>query len=206
MKSAILIIQATTNTTNCLPKANNEFIKNNLVGSIKSAIICVLLTQLLAIQSWHTVTLRRIPAAFKAVFLCVKHSQALSIMLGLNEHTKVWPVLSAGMPTCSIPAPYMALCRWFYPNHLGKTNMKNKSPKTVKYTVINTLHNTQASFLAAFNRDGAYAAYLSIIDTVHSQHQDSEKHHKAKQKLSRIWRKLCGISGCMCGGMIRGAE
>ena len=80
----------------------------------------------------------------------------------------------------------------------------NANIANVKYTLENTFHNTQVSFLAPFHHDGAYAAYCDLCYAEHGEPKDSEEYQTAHRKLLRIKRVLCGMSDCQCGGMIRG--
>lgn len=72
------------------------------------------------------------------------------------------------------------------------------------YKLINTFHNTEVSFLAKENIDGAYAAYTELCYNEFSKHKDSEEYQSAHRKLMRIKKVLCGSSECQCGGMIEG--
>lgn len=76
--------------------------------------------------------------------------------------------------------------------------------KYTRYTLVNTFHNTEVSFLASHNSGGAYAAYVALRKIEWSAHKDSEEYTTAHRKLLRIERILCGMKDCMCGGMIRG--
>lgn len=77
-------------------------------------------------------------------------------------------------------------------------------PKNVKYTLQNTFHHTEVSFIAPCHPDGAFAAYAELCHTEYSAHKDSIEYQQAHTKLLRIKRTLCGMADCHCGGMIRG--
>lgn len=79
--------------------------------------------------------------------------------------------------------------------------------KQTRYTLVNKFHNTTVSFLAPYNHDGAYAAFLELDETEFSAHKDSDAYKTAHRKLLRIRRELCPHNGksCKCSGMIRGA-
>ena len=74
-----------------------------------------------------------------------------------------------------------------------------------RYTIKNTFHRTEVSFLAPYNPDGAYAAYVDLNYTDYSAHKDSMEYHQAHKKLLRIKRLLCGNKDCKCDGMIESA-
>jgi hypothetical protein len=75
--------------------------------------------------------------------------------------------------------------------------------KLTRYTIHNTFHKSEVSFLAPHNPDGAYAAYVEFNYIDYSAHKDSDEYKAAHRKLLRIKRVLCGMSDCQCGGMIK---
>jgi hypothetical protein len=77
--------------------------------------------------------------------------------------------------------------------------------KQVKYKLVNTFHNTEAVFTAHHHHDGAYAAYMKLLDAELSAHKDSAEYTVAHRKLVRIHRKLCPNNNrqCQCRGMIK---
>ena len=68
------------------------------------------------------------------------------------------------------------------------------------FKVVNTFHNTSAAFRAPADYGEGGREVMS--------HLDGRAHNgdaAAGRKLKRIYRKLCGIKACRCGGMIADA-
>lgn len=71
---------------------------------------------------WRIVTTRRITTAYEAVFLCVRLSYPTSIMSGLNEHAKAWPVPCSRYANLFNFGSIMALCSRFILIYKGKSS------------------------------------------------------------------------------------
>lgn len=73
-----------------------------------------------------------------------------------------------------------------------------------KYTITNTFHNTEASFLAKDNHDGALAAFYDLLERENAHLSDYKTVHR---KVLRIQKALCphSASSCKCMGMVRAA-
>ena len=68
------------------------------------------------------------------------------------------------------------------------------------YKVTNTFHNTFAAFRMPDDRAKSGLEALNDLDGM-AYNGDAA----AKATLARVYRKLCGIKGCECKGMIRNA-
>ncbi|WP_394752654.1 hypothetical protein [Crenothrix sp.] len=96
-----------------------------LTQIISAAMICSLPTHWTT-QYWRTGNYRRI-AALNAAFLCVKQSHTLSIMSGLDEHTKVWPAPIGWYANLFKSGSIIGVMQSVYPFTIGFTAM-NISP------------------------------------------------------------------------------
>lgn len=66
-----------------------------------------------------------------------------------------------------------------------------------KLILRNSFHGTQCVILAD-EGDSPYAAYQTIAVTAYSS-MDTDEQRRARRKLARINKALCGMSDCKCG-------